>query len=140
MMLLMATPATGVTKTSREDDEWKPQYHPNTAPNYSIFQFGFLSSLATVTVTTGEVQWGKTTIIVAETNVEILTNDTYIGVECDGTTANIIQSNSLEDMRSDDEKLRTWLHKWSLDADGNAFVTAIGHLGNIVNPSTYTVP
>lgn len=139
-MTLMAASIQSESKKSTDELDYVDDYYPSTAHDYSIYQFGFSESAAIVTVTAGEVQWGKTTITVSSTPVTILANDTYIGVECDGTTANLISDTDISIMRSDDDKLRTWLHKWSLDADGNAYCVAIGHLGNIINPSTYTVP
>jgi hypothetical protein len=126
------------------DRKFDKGYYPAGSGDYSKWRFGFTinpdgDNPAEIDVKAGDIQWGKTTITIADTRVVIASNATYVGLECNGSTASIVTSTSITDVTSDNTYLRTWLHKWDL-VDGKATMTTLGHLGNIINPSTYATP
>lgn len=110
----------------------------------SKFAFGLSVSGSTITVKSGEVQWGLAVHSVAEQTFTISADYSYVGLEFDNAAAAFIgPSTSISSFRSDASKVRLWLYQVRYTAptppatSGAVALHRIGHVGNILLPGNF---
>jgi hypothetical protein len=105
--------------------------------DYSDWAFGFSISGAVVTVMTGKVRQGtRAPVTVAQTNITIAADQTWIYVEYafGGTSATV--TSHLTEPQTNPTTLRYPLHLWSVSG-GTVSIARILHLGDIVIPGVF---
>ena len=105
--------------------------------SYSDWAFGFSISGAVVTVTTGKVYQGiRAAVTVAQTNVTISADQTYIYVQFafGGTSATVLGNTVLPPTNA--TTLIYPLHLWGVSA-GTVSIARILHLGDIIIPGNF---